>query len=125
MAYSDLNQNQRDALKALLETRTIAEAADRCDVTERTVYRYLSDPVFRRELTQREGLRIFQTTQGLLELNEKAVEALADLLDDPDQAGATNLRLTAQAILQNTIKLRELWTVEHRLNELEESVYEN
>lgn len=125
MAYNDLNQNQRDALKALLQTRTIAEAADRCDVTERTIYRYLGDPVFRRELTQREGLRIFQTTQGLLELNEKAVEALADLLDDPDQAGATNLRLTAQAILQNTIKLRELWTVEHRLNELEESVYGN
>lgn len=125
MGYSDLNQNQRDALRALLETRTVAEAAERCAVTERTVYNYLSEPAFRQELNRREGLRIFQTTQGLLGLNEEAVEALASLLKNPYQRGATNLRLTAQAILNTTVKLRELWTVEHRLEKLEESVYEH
>ena len=120
---NELNANQKKALPALLEYPTIGEAAEACGSNERTLYRYLQDPIFKAELNQREGLIMDLVTRRLLQMAEKAVNALDDILDCPFQTGATNQRLAAKTIIDSLLKIREMMTVEQRLAELEKAVF--
>ena len=52
-----LRSKQKQAIKALLEYRTIAAAADAAGVLERTIYRWFDVPAFRSALNKAEGQR--------------------------------------------------------------------
>ena len=118
-----LSVNQRRAIAALLEYSTIDEAALAINVNRKTITRWYEQPEFRRALHQAEGASIDQASRQLLVISSKAVKALDDILDNPNQDGATNRRLAAIAILNILGQLRERHTTEERLAALEEKVY--
>ena len=84
-----LSTNQRRALVALLSHGTIAEAAETAGLGERTVQRYLRDPVFKAELHARQDEIISATTAALAGLSQEAIKALGrSLAILTDQAAA-------------------------------------
>lgn len=123
MSDRKVTPKQTQAIKALLECPTIELAAEVAGVNPRTLYRWLDLPHFRAELTQAESTALDLAGRGLVRLVEGAVNALDDLLTKPDQDGASVKRLTANTILEQAIKLRELRSVEQRLADLEAAVY--
>ena len=48
--FPQLSPNQRRALTALLSEKTVRDAAKKCRLSEQTLYRYLSDALFREEI---------------------------------------------------------------------------
>ena len=114
-----LTQPQLKAIVALLETRTVEEAAKRAGVAVRTLYRWLAeDEEFNARLRYTEDYLIGATVRRLLRLNEKAVRVIEDILDDEEIS--PSVRLRAAAIdFEMTLKIRELRNVEERLSEIE------
>ena len=119
----NLTRNQVKAIKALLEYPTIEKAAAAIGVNPRTIGRWLDDRSFRAELSRAEGEALDRVTRKLLYLGDHAVNALASVLQEPNQRGASNKRLAAQTILTQLLKLRELRNIEERIADLEAAVY--
>ena len=115
-------RNQRRALAALLASKTIAEAAAACRLSEKTLYRYLENPDFRQALTQAETGLIDETGRRLLTGQDKALEALEGIIKSGKD---TDRRLAAVAWLDLLLKWRQAETLEARVAALEASAYEN
>jgi len=122
---NELKPNQQRALTAIMESATLGAAAQAAGLNERTLYRYLQDPVFRAELSRREGLIMDLVTRRLLQMSSKALDALEDVLDAPFHRGAGNMRLAAKTVIDSLLKIREMVTTEQRLADLEAAVYGN
>ena len=119
---STLTQPQLKAIVALLETRTVEEAAKRAGVAVRTLYRWLAqDEEFNARLRYTEDYLIGATVRRLLRLNEKATRVIEDILDDEEISDTVRLR-AATVALEMTLKLRELRNVEERLAEIEKRI---
>jgi transcriptional antiterminator len=119
-----LNQNQKAAIRAFLseKPRTVAEVARETGVTERTIYNYLEDPEFQAALNQKQAAITTLAILRLGRLAEKALDGLEKVMDNPDMAGATNLRLAAKDVL----KLLATFTdqeIENRLARLEREIF--
>mgnify|MGYP003375273751 CR=1 FL=1 len=78
-AGNELTTKQKRAIACLLTHSSTTAAAAAADVSEKTVYRWLKDPAFLQALHQEEGAAISQATRGLVILQEKALEAIADV----------------------------------------------
>jgi len=115
--------NKDKAIVALIENHTVTAAAANCGLSRKTIYRYLADPAFRAALREREAVLIDTATLRLLGMVGAALDALESVLADPDQPGATNLRLAAGDVLKLLVKLREVISTEDRLANLEKAVY--
>jgi aryl carrier-like protein len=103
-SLSELGTNQRRALEALLAEPSIRAAAEACKLTERTLYRYLSDPAFRAELHARQDEILAATTAALVGLTGDALSELRRIMTGGDtdsvrvRAIATWLRHTRDAV---------------------------
>lgn len=86
-----LTAKQKRAITALLTERTTRDAAKAAKVSESTLWRWLADPEFRAELTRQEGTVIDQVTRGLLTMQEKALEELADVFSLADEQARINI----------------------------------
>ncbi len=78
-----LSPKQAAVMAALLFAPSIAEAAKRCHMSQRSIFRYLKDPLFvacyqdaRRELVEHAICQLERMT-------EKAVQVLEQVMDDP------------------------------------------
>lgn len=111
-----LTPKQHRAITALLTERDIRSAATAAGVGERTLWRWLGNPVFRAFLAATEGEVIDAATRRLLSLQDSAIDALEDVLKNGNH---TNKRQAAQAILDTMLKVRELRNIESRLAALE------
>ena len=112
-------KNADDAvLLALACGATVAQAAHKAGVSERTVYRRLKDPAFAEKL-QMTRAELVQRACGLLTAGSlEAVRALVELLR-PDSP--PNARLgAARATLEMGQKLREATEFEARLRAVEQ-----
>lgn len=117
-----LTHKQQATIRALLECKTITQAATQAGVSERSIYRWLRAPVFRAALLEAEGEAIDGATRRLVALQGRALDTYERLL------GLFNLdpglqRLTARDVLDLLVKLRELRNLEKRLSDLERAVY--
>ncbi len=112
-----LSAKKRLAIEALLSGYSHSGAANQAGVSERTLRRWLSDPVFSDALraAEREALNI--TTRRLLALSGKATQALFDGMDDPK--GAVRVR-SADITLGRVFQYLTLGELEARLVALEE-----
>lgn len=115
-----LNRNQRRALAALLEERTITQAAEACGLTTKTLSRYMADPVFRAELAERESELIDQAGRTLVAGQLAALQTLANLMKNAETE--TNRRLAAAAWMDLCLRWRDL-KIEQRISDLEVAVY--
>lgn len=118
----ELTTPKRRAIAALLSTRNVLEAARAAHVGERTLHRWLCEPVFRAAVLEAEGAAIDQAARRLIGMQDGAIDTLSELLDDVGTPAAVKLR-TAQAILDYLLRLRELRNVEQRLTDLEAAIY--
>ena len=117
----NLNTNQRKAIAALLTSKSVKAAAELAEVGERTLYRWLTLPEFRVELTIHEGATIDQAARRLIDLGEKAINKLEEIIESDKVTDNLKLR-AAQSVLDYLLKLRELRNIEHRLSELEKAI---
>lgn len=117
-AQSTINAKQERAILALLSTRSVAEAAALAKVGERTLWRWLSDPLFRVSLAGAEADMLDAATRRLLQLQDEAIGTVQAIMQDCEASAGVRLR-AAQAVLDYLLKLRELRNVEQRLTALE------
>lgn len=119
---STLTPKQQRAVRALLEHKSVGEAASSIGVGERTLFRWLTDPAFKLALSAAESDLLDAATRRLLALQENAIGTFESLLAD-DSAASDAVRLrAASAVLDYLLKLRELRDVEHRLTTLEQAM---
>jgi hypothetical protein len=105
---------------ALAGGATVAEAAKRANVSERTVYRRLEEPAFRQHVTVARHEMVSQAV-GLLALASRAAVGTLAALLQPSIAPSVRLG-AARAIIELGSKLRESEELEARIAALEESV---
>jgi len=114
----DGRQNADTALlAALVAGATVADAASRAGVGERTVFRRLDDPAFRGELSI---LRRRLLDDAVAEMTDATVEAARTLraLTSPNEAASVRLG-AARAIIELGIRLRDHSELEARLEAVE------
>jgi len=116
-----LNRNQKRAIEALLRCPTVAQAARKCGLAERTLWRYLKDDEFKAELRSRQDRAITQTAAALVGMSGDAIEALSGLLADPETPPSVKARV-ALGWLAERRKAVELDELSDRVTRLEESI---
>ena len=114
-----LTPAQLRAIVALLETRTVEDAAKKASVGTRTLYRWLAeDKEFNARLRSTEDFLIGGAVRRLLGLNSRAIDVLKEILNDEEKSDSVRLR-AAVTTLDMALKLRELRNVEDRLGDIE------
>src|SRR5688572_4884668 len=118
MSTEQRKKNEDALLLALACGATVEAAARQCDLTERTIYRRLSEPAFR---TRLQAVRADMVKRAAGMLTAAATEAVRTLLALQKESAPPAVRLgAARAVLELGIKVRELVDVEARIAALEE-----
>ena len=118
MAGGDRRNADSALLAVLAGGATVQVAAQRAHVSERTVYRRLSDPAFRQRVTETRAEMVSRAVGQLADAGAEAATTLRALLG----AESESVRLGAcRAILELGVKLRESEDLERRVAELEAS----
>jgi hypothetical protein len=121
----ELTPNQQRALEALLTANTVSEAAERAELSPRTLWRYLADPAFQEVYREHRAMLLQQTITALQRVGAEAVAVLQDSISPEEEA---NLRLrAARSALDHMFrgveterKIREQEEILERLEALEE-----
>jgi hypothetical protein len=108
--------NQEKALNALLGSASLAEAAKKCGLNEKTVRRYLVDPEFQTEFRAARRIVFEQNIFKLQSLHAGAVDALERNLNCENPSVEVR---AAQIIVEATRRDFETLDVLHRLEALE------
>lgn len=114
-----LTTRQQKALAALLEEPTLTKAAKAAGVGERTLFTWLNEPTFSAAYREARGQLLENTLTALQSASGKAVETLRAVLSD-QMAKPGEKVSAARAILEFSLKAREVLEVEERLHALEE-----
>ncbi len=101
----------------------MAAAAERCELNERTLYRYLADPTFRAELRQRQDAILGAVTASLVGLSGEAVATLRALLESKTVSDSVKCR-AALGWLKHTRAAVELDALADRVAALEAKLLE-
>ena len=117
-----LKTQHKTGINALLQSRNLADAAERSGIPLRTLSRWVTDPDFKAELTAAEDAIISDATRRLASLADGAIDTLEEVRTNQEAAPANRLR-AAQVELDYLLKMRELRAVELRLAELEAAVF--
>ena len=100
MAGRKSDQRRDAALAALMETNTFTEAAERAQISRRTLYSLLHDDVeFSRQYLQMRNQQRISFGDALTAQREHALEVIAHLMDDQETPPAIRLK-AAQAVLE-------------------------
>jgi superfamily I DNA and/or RNA helicase len=113
---------QQGVITALLESRTMVDAADKAGIGRTTLYRWLRvDKNFRDEFrgVRRETMR--HTTARLQEISKSAVEALLKIIVDPKTPSAARVSAIRTA-LDYAYRAVELEDIEGRLVDVEVAI---
>jgi hypothetical protein len=109
-------------LLALACGATVEAAARQFKLSERSVYRRLADPDFRKRLQEVRADMVHRSSAMLTAAGGEAIKTLLALLKEP-VAPATRLG-AARAVLELGMKLREVSSIEERLAALERQLGE-
>lgn len=112
-----MNQRKQIALDALIKTRTRAEAAKLAGISERTLRAYFNDEEFSAEYLRRFNTLTAEATESLKRSARIAVEALAEIVADPEVNAAVRVG-AAGRILENVPKFSEMFEINYILEKL-------
>jgi len=118
----NFSTKQAKGVSALLTAKSVKDAAELAGVGYRTMLRWLDDPGFRAAPTQAEAGLLDHAARRLTTLQEQAIDTLADVLADERQSSQALRIRAAGVVLDYTLKLRELRTLEERIRALEAKV---
>ena len=118
-ANGSLNKEDTLLLIALAAGETVADAAKKAKMSERTAFRHQQKPEFQRQLSQLRGQMQAQAIGMLARISSDAAETLEALMGDDNPP---TVRLgAARAILDLGGRLREQGEVEARLTAIEDA----
>jgi hypothetical protein len=120
---SGLSRLQEKAIEALLTTKTRAEAAEVAGCSERSIYKWLADPVFTAELMKREGILRREVGRQLSQDANKALSLLKDFMDSERVDDRLRLR-AADLWLDYLIKTEDYSSLEARIAAIEAAYQE-
>lgn len=103
--YGTVSPRQARAINALLSTTNVRSAAAAAGISERTLWRWLSDKEFRQALETAEDQLVEGATRRLLGLQDQAIDELADILSDETEGVDVSpaLKLKAATIVLDTV----------------------
>ncbi len=113
-----LTAKQQRAIKALLDEPTTKAAAESAKVGETTLHRWLNDPAFSSAYREARGRLLETTLTRLQQVSGKAVDTLETVMTDEAAKGSERVS-AAKAVLEMTLKAREVLETEERLRALE------
>ena len=123
MASGGRQNTESTLLLALACGATIEKAAEKAQVSVRTVYRRLAEASFQQQLLR---IRADMVHRAAAMLTAAAMEAIKTLMDLQSAATPAAVRLgAARAILDLGTKLRESSELEDRVAELEQHLESN
>src|ERR1700738_1300132 len=116
---SDTNKNlspvQAQVIAALAQGRTATDAARDAGIHRTTIHHWFrTEPLFKTALQEAQREYVETLRDGMRDLAARAVEALRNLLDDPNPPPAVRLR-TALAILQRPHFPKQGWQLPERI----------
>lgn len=111
------NDTKRDkVITALLTCRTLEGAAKAAGIGRRTLYRYLEDPVFRKELREKRNALMDSALDSIRGKVQKAVDQLDALMDCEDDR---TRRLACKDLIDYSLRIKESQDMEERLEAIE------
>jgi hypothetical protein len=114
------SKTDENLLMAIACGATVEVAAHKAGLSERTVYRRLDDPDFRRLINRYRSDMVLRSSGMLTAAAMQAVKTMLGLMEPNNPA---SVRLGAsRAVLELGIRLREMHEVEERLAVLEEQM---
>lgn len=116
---SPLSLKQRRAVRALLSTGDMTEAAVQAGVHRDTLYVYLTIPAFVAELHRAEADALAAVSRDLVRLASMATATLEISMTDADVPARTRVA-AANVVLARLLQLREHSDLEARLCALEQ-----
>jgi len=108
-------------LQALLQAKSIREAAGLTHISERTAWRWLRDPTFRAELRRAQDEALGQATRQAVGTLGEALETLRDVMARPSAPASARVA-AARAVLEVGLRLAETLDLAERVAALEERV---
>lgn len=106
------------ALNALITNPTIKGAAAECGIAEKTLFNWLNEPEFAQKVKAAQEAITRETISRVLYSVGLAIETLEEVMQD-HEANASPRVSAAKAILDHSLRVYELQTVQQRLDELE------
>lgn len=113
------SHRQTQALNSLLSGASIHQAAQDAHVCEKTVSRWLGQPVFMDALKASESKVLDSVSIRLMGLAGKALDVLSRILDGDTSPGSNVRRLAAANVLELVGKWLEWKDFDERLSRLE------
>ena len=117
----DLSLRQDRAIAALLNCRTIQDAAIELDISERSIYRWLQDEDFKFALRQARRETLRRATIRLQQIAGNAVDTLNSVMDNHDDKSTSASRVSAaRTALDYAYRAVELEDLDERVATLEQ-----
>lgn len=113
-----LTTKQLKAIQTLLAEDTMGKAAKEAGVTRNTLYRWLEDDLFMKELSRCKRLIINQGLMKLQKGTNAAVETLIEVAKDREVPPSARVAASRE-ILNNTFRSLEAEDLEERISSIE------
>ena len=115
-----LSEKQILAVELLMQNLSIAKVAEQIGVNRVSVYRWLKDDNFQKELTNKKSEIIEGVSRKLAGALDKSVQVLIELRDSCKQPNIR--RLSSMAVIDYTLKISEMTDLESRIKVLEAAI---
>jgi hypothetical protein len=115
----ELSPQQEGAITALLSEPGLTSAAKAVGVGKATLWRWMQQPTFREAYRRARREAVEQARARLQQASGEAVEALREVMNDPDAPHASRVS-AAKAILDMSLKETHAEELEARLTALEQ-----
>lgn len=115
------NERKKRALQALLTCTSLAEAARKAGISDRTLYNYLHNDQEFTEAYAAERARLVSAAADALKKNAiPAIQTLRKIVDDSEAPPAVRVQ-ACRTILEYTLKTTEINDIMQRLEALEKA----
>lgn len=91
-----LKPKQREAITALLTERTKRAAASKAGVSERQLYKWLDDPIFKSALIEAEAAARNEIKRRIIKRAETLADTIGDIMESTEAPPAVRLSAAAR-----------------------------
>jgi phage terminase small subunit len=117
MTANDLTRRQLKFVAALMESTTVAEAAHRAGIGEKTTHRYLKEPAVQNAIRAAGREQLESLTRRLRRLGQDAAETLGAAMQAEDASWSPRIK-AADSVIGRLLKVSELLDLEERVTAL-------
>jgi phage terminase small subunit len=121
MTANDLTRRQLKFVAALMESTTVAEAAHRAGIGEKTAHRYLKEPAVQNAIRAAGREQLESLTRRLRRLGQDAAETLGAAMQAEDASWSPRIK-AADSVIGRLLKVSELLDLEERVTALEQAL---